>query len=66
MTDYVQSHQAGPMAPDCKTAASLLTVIAGKDLAHDPATGSIPFDTIPDYAKACTKHGLKGARIGEL
>jgi amidase len=52
------------MARDCKTAAALLSVIAGKDTVADPATGDIPFDTIPDYASACTADGLKGARIG--
>lgn len=58
--------QIGPMAHDCKTAAALLSVIAGKDIAQDPATAAIPFEKIPDYAKACTKDGLKGARIGKL
>ena len=53
------------MARDCKTAAALLSVIAGKDIVNDPSTASIPFETVPDYAKACTKHGLKGARLGE-
>lgn len=52
------------MARDCKTAAAILGVIAGKDMFEDPATARIPFDTIPDYVKACTKDGLKGARIG--
>lgn len=54
------------MARECKTAAALLSVIAGKDVINDPATAAIPFSTIPDYAKACTENGLKGARIGKL
>jgi len=51
------------MARDCKTAAEILSVIAGKD-PKDSATSAIPFDTIPDYGKSCTKNGLKGAKIG--
>ena len=53
----------GPMARDCKTAAEILTVIAGKD-ENDAATDAIPFDTIPDYGKACSAAGLQGAKIG--
>lgn len=52
------------MAADCKTAATILSVIAGKD-PLDNYTSAIPFDTIPNYAAACTAGGLKGARIGE-
>lgn len=51
------------MAGDCKTAASILSVIAGKD-PLDNYTSAIPFNTIPDYAASCTAGGLKGARIG--
>lgn len=51
------------MARDCKTAAQILHVIAGKD-PNDNYTSAIPFDTIPDYAAACTADGLKGAKIG--
>lgn len=53
----------GSMAGDCKTAAAILSVIAGKD-PLDNYTSAIPFDEIPDYAAACMPQGLKGARIG--
>jgi len=53
------------MAGDCKTAATMLTVMAGKD-PLDNYTSAIPFDTIPDYAASCTADGLKGARIGNF
>lgn len=51
------------MARDCKTAAALLSVMAGKDQ-NDKLTSAIPFDTVPNYAQACQTSGLKNARIG--
>ncbi|EGE04499.1 amidase [Trichophyton equinum CBS 127.97] len=53
----------GPMARSVKDAAYLLQVIAGKD-SNDNYTSAIPFDTIPDYVKACDVNALKGKRIG--
>lgn len=53
------------MAGDCKTAAALLKVIAGKD-PMDNYTSAIPFNTIPDYAASCSSGSFNGTRIGEL
>ncbi|EFQ98456.1 glutamyl-tRNA(Gln) amidotransferase subunit A [Nannizzia gypsea CBS 118893] len=53
----------GPMTRSVKDAAYLLQVIAGKD-SNDNYTSAIPFDTIPDYVKACDINALKGKRIG--
>lgn len=53
----------GPLARCVKDAAAILGVIAGQcDL--DPATKSIPFQQVPDYAASCQLDGLHGARIG--
>lgn len=52
------------MARDCHTAASILTVIAGKDIDSDPATAAIPFVRIPDYASACSAKRLENTRLG--
>lgn len=56
--------QIGPMARDCRTAASILTIIAGKDAISDPAAAAIPFESIPDYGLLCSRERLPGARIG--
>lgn len=51
------------MARTVKDAASMLTVIAGKNL-NDPPTSKIPFDDVPDYVNSCQIPDLKSFRIG--
>jgi amidase len=53
----------GVLSRTVKDGASLLSGIAGR-CQHDSDTDNIPFDTIPDYAAACRKGALAGARIG--
>lgn len=53
----------GPMAKSVKDAAHLLTAIAGRDN-YDNWTFVQPYSRTPDFAKACSFSGLKGARIG--
>ncbi|MBU6164695.1 MAG: amidase [Alphaproteobacteria bacterium] len=55
---------AGPMTRDVRTAARLLTVMAGSDPA-DPATKEAD-SRKTDYAAALRPDALKGARIGVL
>ncbi|PGH02530.1 hypothetical protein AJ80_08841 [Polytolypa hystricis UAMH7299] len=66
----ISQHQdtVGPMARTVRDAAKLLSAIAGKD-PKDNYTSAIPFDTIPDYAAACTTDSnsislLQGKRLG--
>lgn len=54
----------GPMARDVRTAARLLTAMAGSDPA-DPATREADAHRV-DYAAALSPDALKGARIGVL
>ncbi|KAI4253871.1 MAG: hypothetical protein LQ352_003426, partial [Teloschistes flavicans] len=53
----------GPIGRTVKDAAYMLTAIAGKDR-FDNWTSVQPYDTTPDYVKACNHLGLKGARVG--
>lgn len=53
----------GPMARTVKDAAYVLQAIAGKD-PLDNYTIAQPFDTPPDYVKACDFSSLRGKRIG--
>jgi amidase len=55
---------AGPMAKDVKTAAKLLTAMAGSDPA-DPATRDADAHAT-DYTKGLRPDALKGARIGVM
>lgn len=52
----------GPMARSVRDAAHILQVIAGADL-FDDYTSRIP-GSILDYAAACKKDALRGARLG--
>lgn len=54
----------GPMCRSVSDAATILSIIAGRDNA-DPVTLSQP-KQVPDYTKHLKKNGLKGARIGVL
>ncbi|HEY4217257.1 MAG TPA: amidase family protein [Gemmatimonadaceae bacterium] len=56
---------AGPMARTVADAAAVLQVVAGYD-PDDPVTEVMKGKTIPNYAAALDKNGLKGARIGIL
>jgi amidase len=53
----------GPVARTVKDVAHALTTIAGKSN-YDNATSSIPFDKIPNYAKAAQSASLDNIRIG--
>ena len=53
----------GPMARTVRDAASLLSVMASKDI-NDNYTMAQPFDQAPDYVKALNYSALEGARIG--
>ncbi|KAI4101645.1 MAG: hypothetical protein L6R37_004831 [Teloschistes peruensis] len=53
----------GPIGRTVKDAAYMLTAISGKDR-FDNWTSVQPYDTTPDYVKACNHLGLKGARVG--
>ncbi|EKM57234.1 uncharacterized protein PHACADRAFT_254888 [Phanerochaete carnosa HHB-10118-sp] len=60
----ISEHQdtVGPMARSVADAATVLSVIAGRD-PHDNFTLAQP-PVVPDYTKALDKNALKGARIG--
>lgn len=60
----ISEHQdtVGPMARSVADAATILTVIAGRD-PLDNFTFAQPF-FVPDYAKALNANAFKGARIG--
>ena len=61
----ISEHQdtIGPIARTVKDAAYVLQAIAGKD-SNDNYTGAIPFESLPDYVKACNFFSLRGKRIG--
>ncbi len=56
---------AGPMARTVEDAVKVFQVIAGED-PDDAATDAARGRTIPTYAEALQREGLKGARIGIL
>jgi len=56
---------AGPMTRTVADAAAVLQVIAGDD-PDDPVTAAARGRTIPSYAQALQRDGLKGARLGIL
>ena len=56
---------AGPMARTVEDAAAVFQVIVGED-PDDPMTARSRGRTIPNYADALVRDGLKGARIGVL
>lgn len=60
----VSQDTAGPMAKDVRTAAMLLTAMAGSDPA-DPATAEADSRRV-DYARGLGTASLKGVRIGVL
>ena len=59
----IRQDTIGPMARTVKDAAYLLSAIAGRDR-FDNWTYDQPFESPPDYVKACNLSGLKGARLG--
>jgi Asp-tRNA(Asn)/Glu-tRNA(Gln) amidotransferase A subunit family amidase len=56
---------AGPMTRTVADAVAVFQVVAGED-PDDPATAVAKGRTIPNYADALQRDGLKGARIGIL
>jgi len=56
---------AGPMARTVTDAVAVFQIVAGYD-PNDAVTEAARTRTIPDYAKALKRDGLKGARIGVL
>lgn len=56
---------AGPIARSVEDAVAVFQVIPGKD-PDDPVTAASEGKTIPKYADALVKDGLKGARLGVL
>jgi Asp-tRNA(Asn)/Glu-tRNA(Gln) amidotransferase A subunit family amidase len=56
---------AGPMTRTLADAVAVLQVIAGED-PDDPVTAAARGRTIPAYAQALQRDGLKGARVGIL
>jgi amidase len=60
----ISEHQdtVGPMARSVADAATILTVIAGKD-PQDNFTLAQP-STVPDYTKALKANALQGVRLG--
>ena len=54
---------AGPMARTVRDAALLLGALTGID-PRDEATQASDGKSFPDYARFCSVHGLRGARIG--
>ena len=59
----LRQDSVGPHAKTVRNAAYLLSAIAGKDSA-DNWTLAQPFDTVPDYVKACNASALRGVRLG--
>ncbi|KAI0797308.1 amidase signature enzyme [Irpex lacteus] len=60
----ISSHQdtVGPMARSVTDAATILTIIAGKDRLDNFTLAQPP--TVPDYTKALNKNALRGVRLG--
>lgn len=56
---------AGPMTRTVADAVAVFQVVAGED-PDDPATAAAKGRTIPNYADALQRDGLKGMRIGIL
>jgi amidase len=56
---------AGPMARTVADAVAVFQVVVGRD-PDDAVTEALAGRTIPDYATALVRDGLKGARIGVL
>jgi len=56
---------AGPMARTVTDAVAVFQVVAGYD-PDDPATEPSRNRTLPEYAKALQRDGLRGARIGVM
>ena len=56
---------AGPMTRTVEDAVAVFQAIAGED-PDDPATAASHGRTIPNYAQALQRDGLRGARIGLL
>jgi len=54
---------AGPMARTVTDAVAVFQLVAGYD-PNDAVTEASRTRTVPDYAKALRRDGLKGARIG--
>lgn len=55
----------GPMARTVKDAALMLSFMAGPSQ-EDPATGKIPFATIPEYEQSCKVDGVRNRRLAAL
>ncbi|KAI0649784.1 amidase signature enzyme [Trametes meyenii] len=60
----ISAHQdtVGPMARSVADAATVLSVIAGRDLRDNFTLAQPP--VVPDYTKALRRDGLKGVRLG--
>ncbi|THH27687.1 hypothetical protein EUX98_g6506 [Antrodiella citrinella] len=58
----VHQDSVGPMCRSVADAATILTVIAGKDPRDNFTLAQPP--TVPDYTKALNKNALRGARLG--
>jgi amidase len=56
---------AGPMARTVADAAAVFQVVVGED-PDDAATAAARGRTVPDYARALARDGLRGARVGVL
>lgn len=59
----IRQDTVGPVARTVKDAAYMLSIISGKDK-NDNWTAAQPFDTVPDYVKACNYSASRGSRIG--
>lgn len=59
----IRQDSVGPVARTVKDAAYMLSIISGKDK-NDNWTTAQPFDSVPDYVKACNYSAFKGSRIG--
>lgn len=60
----ISEHQdtVGPMARSVADAATILTIIAGRDPLDNFTLAQPP--VVPDYTKALNKNALKGVRLG--